>query len=203
MINTMLYQKSAYDSARKISLQKFLCLLIVLYSCTMSKQTLACESQHAHAEARPANANIEAVSVSNAYVRGLPPGQKVTAAFMSLSNTAEQALTLQSVSSPVAEKAERHETSQDGVQMQMRKLSTLSIAAGETVIFEPGGKHIMLMGLQQSLKQGDTVELRLCFVEFCKIIQAPVVSVLNEAKGQHKQNKQKQHQDMLHHHMHH
>ena len=195
----MLYKKSAYNSAKKGILPNFLCYLIIFYGSIISNQVFACDSQHEHAEAVQTNANIKAISVSNAYVRGLPPGQKVTAAFLTLTNTAEQAFTLQSVSSPVAEKSELHETSQDGVQMQMRKLDALPLAAGETLTFEPGGKHIMLMGLQQSLQEGDTVELRLCFAEFCKIVQVPVISVLNEAKGQHKQE---QLQDM-HHHMHH
>ena len=125
------------------------------------------------------------ISISDAYVRGLPPGQKVTAAFFTLSNNSAEDIVLQKVSSPVANSAEVHETSNTGGQMQMRHIKELSIKAGETVMFQSGGKHIMLFGLNKTLTEGEQVALRLCFGDFCRVFEAPVVSVLNEKKVDH------------------
>ena len=47
-----------------------------------------------------------------------------------------------------------HETVMDGDVAKMEHLMGVSIAAGETVTFEPGGKHVMFMGLN-----GDPFEL--------------------------------------------
>ena len=127
----------------------------------------------------------EQLEISKAYVRGLPPGQKTTAAFFTIKNITDNVLTLKKLSTPNAEKAEMHETQEQAGQMQMRKLDALTIKPGETVVFEPNGKHIMLMGLTLPLKEGELITLRLCFGEFCRMLKLPVVSVLNEAPPLH------------------
>ena len=46
--------------------------------------------------------------------------------------------------------------------MQMRELSDgLALPAGKLIELKPGGVHVMLMGLKQPLKTGDTVVLNL------------------------------------------
>jgi copper(I)-binding protein len=67
------------------------------------------------------------------------------------------------VSSPVAEKAELHETIMDQGIIKMREVQGMPIAAGGTVTLAPGGLHIMLMGLKQPLKEGESVSLTLVF----------------------------------------
>jgi copper(I)-binding protein len=49
-------------------------------------------------------------------------------------------------------------------QMRMQELTDgLALPAGETVTFEPGGYHIMLLDLVEPLEVGDTIELTLDF----------------------------------------
>lgn len=47
--------------------------------------------------------------------------------------------------------------------MQMTPIDSLSLAAGESVTFEPGGYHVMLIDLQQNLELGETFEITLHF----------------------------------------
>lgn len=47
--------------------------------------------------------------------------------------------------------------------MQMMPVESLSLAANESVTFEPGGYHVMLIELQQDLELGDTFEITLHF----------------------------------------
>jgi len=47
--------------------------------------------------------------------------------------------------------------------MSMQEVESVAIPAGETVALEPGGYHIMLLGLTEDLVVGDTVEVELSF----------------------------------------
>ena len=70
--------------------------------------------------------------------------------------------TLLSASSDVAEVAELHKTiMQDGA-MQMVQQMNVPVPIGETA-FRPGDLHVMLIGLKNDLKPGDTFTLTLKF----------------------------------------
>lgn len=72
--------------------------------------------------------------------------------------------TLLSASSDVAEAVELHQTQMEGDQMHMQHMAHgISIPAGGPTSFEPGGLHVMLIGLKQDLKAGDTFDLTLAF----------------------------------------
>ncbi|MCS7011768.1 MAG: copper chaperone PCu(A)C [Anaerolineales bacterium] len=70
---------------------------------------------------------------------------------------------LLAASSDVAKAVELHETVMEGDQMKMKHLHQVPIPAGEKTHFQPGGLHVMLIGLQRDLKVGDTFELTLTF----------------------------------------
>lgn len=119
--------------------------------------------------------------VSDAYIRGLPPGQTVTAAFMILSNGLDRDCHLVGASSPLASSAEVHEHSHHGGMMSMRPVDVLTIPAGQNVSLQPGGYHLMLFGLKTSLSDGEQTSITLLF-EDCEQIElsVPVRSVLAE-----------------------
>jgi len=50
-----------------------------------------------------------------------------------------------------------HEMKMENDVMKMRAISRLDLPAGKAVELKPGGYHVMLMGLKQQLKDGDTV----------------------------------------------
>ena len=56
-----------------------------------------------------------------------------------------------------------HTHSHNQGRMQMRKLEALAIGAGATALFEPGGKHLMLLDLAGALVPGDEVTLTFDF----------------------------------------
>ena len=103
------------------------------------------------------------VTVSDAWVRGVVPGQMATGAFMRL--TAKTDLTLVAAASPVAKVVEVHEMKMDGGVMRMGAVDRLPLPAGKPVELKPGGYHVMLMGLTGALKDGDTVPLTLTVVD--------------------------------------
>ena len=100
-----------------------------------------------------------AVTVEAPWVRGTVEGQQASGAFMVLKSTAD--VVVVGVSTPVAGVAEIHEMTLEGGVMKMRAAPRLALPAGEAVELKPGGYHVMLMSLKQSLKKGEFVPITL------------------------------------------
>ncbi|MAK43190.1 MAG: hypothetical protein CMN80_03425 [Spongiibacter sp.] len=127
-----------------------------------------------------------AVELRDPVVRGLPPGQKNTAAFFSVTNPSSQTVTLRAGTSDVAGRVEIHSNSQRNGMMAMRKEDSVAIAPGQTLDFVPGGYHLMLINLKQPLRHGERVHFSLLIDGDVVQVEAPVRSVLNEpASGRH------------------
>jgi periplasmic copper chaperone A len=113
-------------------------------------------------EAASGAPGASAVTVADVLCRPTPNGRQVTGCYMTL--TASTADTLVSVESPVAALAQIHESRTESNMMMMRELEAgLPLPAGETVELKPGGTHIMLMGVAEPLRAGQTVPLTLTF----------------------------------------
>jgi copper(I)-binding protein len=63
----------------------------------------------------------------------------------------------------VSDVAELHTHIKDGEVMRMRQVEDIPVKAGETVVLQPGGLHVMFMGLHEGLKEGQTFPLTLTF----------------------------------------
>ena len=101
------------------------------------------------------------VRITDPWVRGTVAGQTATGAFMQLD--AAGGARLVEARSPVAGTVEIHEMTMIDNVMRMRALPGLSLPPGKPVELKPGGYHLMLMNLKQSVKQGDTVPITLVF----------------------------------------
>ena len=101
------------------------------------------------------------LDVTNAWARATPGKAETGAAYLTIqSPTADRLL---SVFSPVAKKAELHTMSMEGMVMKMRPLAGVDIPAGQPVTLKPGGEHIMLLGLNSPLREGQSFPLSLTF----------------------------------------
>ena len=101
------------------------------------------------------------IEIKAPWVRGTVAGQMATGAFMEV--TSKSGATLVGAASPVAGVTEIHEMKMDGGVMKMRAVARLDLPAGKPVILGPGGYHVMLMNLKQTIKTGDSVPLTLQF----------------------------------------
>src|SRR3546814_9738821 len=63
----------------------------------------------------------------------------------------------------VAERVELHTHTMDGNVMQMRRVEFVEIPAQGEAALQPGGIHIMLIGLKQPLREGERFPLTLTF----------------------------------------
>jgi len=87
-----------------------------------------------------------------------------SAAYMTIMNAGSAGDHLESAASPVANKVELHTHIMDGNIMRMRQVEGgVSVDGKGAAKFEPGGLHVMLFGLKQTLKEGDTFPMTLTF----------------------------------------
>ena len=129
----------------------------------------------------------------NAYVRAMPPGQMVTGAFMVLQNPSDSQQALVRAESDVAKTVELHEHINNNGVMQMRPVKKIEIKANSSTDLKPGGYHVMLIGLKQSLKVGDIVDIKLSFDDgSTQLVHAPVKKI-GESMGMMKDHKGMQH----------
>lgn len=92
------------------------------------------------------------------------------AGYMSLTNHAKTADTLKAVETPAARKVEIHKTTMtNGIMSMKRQDAGLPIGPGETVIFGPGGNHLMLIGMTAATKAGDKLPITLVFASGARI----------------------------------
>ncbi|MBV8506016.1 MAG: copper chaperone PCu(A)C [Alphaproteobacteria bacterium] len=101
------------------------------------------------------------LEVADAWAGATPGKAENGAAYVSI--TSPTADRLVSASTPVAKTAELHTMSMQGMVMKMRPISGVDIPAGQPISLKPGGDHIMLMGLNQPLREGQSFPLTLNF----------------------------------------
>ena len=97
--------------------------------------------------------------ISDAWVRATPPGKMMTAGYASLENVSTDVITITEVSAEIAGHTSLHETRIERDRSTMRPVAQLSIEAGERVSLKPGGLHIMLMKLSESLTDGQSIDI--------------------------------------------
>lgn len=120
----------------------------------------------------------DVISVSGAYARAVPPGQPNSASFMTLKNSTDQAIALVAAKSPAAKVVELHTHTMEGGMMRMRKVEEIDIPANGEAKLQPGGDHVMLIGLVEDLKPGAEISVTLVFGDGSeKEIKAPVEKV--------------------------
>jgi len=84
------------------------------------------------------------------------------AAFLTVHNSGA-ADRLLAAAGEVAERVEIHSHQMEGDVMKMRQVEAVEVPAGGTAELQPGSYHLMLIGLDEPLKEGDRFPLTLTF----------------------------------------
>ena len=92
--------------------------------------------------------------LKNAWVREAPPMVKNLAGYAEFKNIGNEVIFIVSAFSPLFKKVSIHETSMHDGMMHMAHLMQLRLPPGESVNFEPGGKHLMLFKPERRIKAG-------------------------------------------------
>lgn len=116
------------------------------------------DAHHGHAMAA---ARAGDITIEQPFARATPA--KVGGVFLVLKNGGGTADRLVKAASPVAGNVELHTHIKDGDAMRMRAVENIPVPANGQTALEPGGYHIMLIGLKQPLKEGGSIPLTLTF----------------------------------------
>jgi copper(I)-binding protein len=104
------------------------------------------------------------LEIDHPWARQTAPSQANGSAYFTIHNRGNEPDRLVGVQSGIADTAELHSNTMDaqGV-MRMRPLDAIEVPAGGEAALEPGGNHVMLMGLKHPLDVGTTFPLTLVF----------------------------------------
>jgi len=116
-----------------------------------------------------------AVVTSEAWVRQVPPAARMTAGYLKVRNTGTEPVVLVGAESPLFNAVEIHGTVTVDGMARMRQQESVTIPPGETVSFEPGGLHLMLMQAVEQIPAQGQIPLRLLLADGDSIeIVAPI-----------------------------
>lgn len=96
------------------------------------------------------------MTFENAWIRPPVGGQTIAAGYCDIVNDSEDDMVLTEFADAAGERRiEIHETTEQDGMVRMRPLSQLTVAAGETLSLRPGGKHLMLFGMDSEVQALD------------------------------------------------
>jgi copper(I)-binding protein len=136
---------AAENTIRQLLMKKLLRLGLIMALCAVSV-----------AKASP-------FMVHDVFARATVPGQSDGAAYLTIMNHGDQPDRLLEASSNAAQAVELHSTHTLNGVAHMQRETTLEIPVHGRLAFQPGGYHLMLVGLKAPLKAGDTIKLGLRF----------------------------------------
>lgn len=105
------------------------------------------------------------LSVESPMIPLAPPNAKVHVAYMTITNEGDTPKALIGVSAEGYAMAHIHKTEVTNDVVSMSAVDLIEIAPGQSVAFEAGGLHLMLMKPGAPLSEGDTVGLTLQFAD--------------------------------------
>lgn len=162
-------------------------LVVFCVAMLLSQVILACGPVADHAVptrtiARELDAHsitVGDVTLTRIMARPSPLSDGNSAVYFVIGNGGDSALHLLQVDSPAATAVQLHESLNDnGVMRMEHRPEGFVIAAGEQLTLKPGGKHVMLMGLFETLEPGDRISVTLSFTGLDPIsLSVPVMEI--------------------------
>ena len=129
-----------------------------------------------------------AIHIEHPWARASLGMAKAGAAYMVLTNEGSVADRLISASSDVAETVELHTHMMDDGVMRMRQVEAIDVDPGTPSVLEPGGLHVMLIGLKQQLVAGESFPMTLTFEQAGEVTVEVAVEAMGSNMGGHDHN---------------
>lgn len=139
--------------------------------------------------------------VDNAKANASIPGMDNSTGYLDLTNTSDKDIVITGVESDVAKATELHTMSMKNDKMVMRQIKKIIVPAGQTLEMQ-GKYHIMFIGLDKPLKEGQTAKVKLILDNGSShTVDFPVVDMKNMHEHKH-DTKKMEHHHHEHHHTH-
>lgn len=105
----------------------------------------------------------QSIGVDGAWTRATPPGAANSATYVTLSNSGSEDREVVAARTDAAKKVELHTVLEEDGLMKMRQVTGIQVPAGGTVALKPGGYHIMMLGIHEQLREGESVDIEIEF----------------------------------------
>jgi copper(I)-binding protein len=103
------------------------------------------------------------IKVEGAWMRAVPPAVFDTAIYFTITNLGKEKVALTGGKTPIADSVEPMITTKSGEgasqKLGMEAVDSLEIPPGGKLVLEPGGNHLMVMGLKKHPAEGEKVNL--------------------------------------------
>lgn len=129
--------------------------------------------------------DVGTIHISQPWARATPKGAAAGAGYMTITNKGTAPDRLNCVSDDASKDCQVHSMVMEGGVMKMRPVQGgLEIKPGETVTLQPGGYHVMFVGLTHPLVQGQTVKAKLKFDHAGTVdVEYPIAGIGAPAPG--------------------
>jgi copper(I)-binding protein len=101
------------------------------------------------------------IKVEGAWMRAVPSSVSDTAVYLTIVNSGASTLRLVGASTPIADSVDPMITTKSGEganqRLGMEAVEALEIPAGGKLVLEPGGNHLMVMGLKKHPAEGEKI----------------------------------------------
>lgn len=112
---------------------------------------------------QPAFAGSAEIQITRAWSRASVGSGGNGVVYLTIENTGTQIERVVSVATPIAKHASLHKTVEEDGMVRMLPVPNLEIAPTSWIVFEPGGLHVMLMGLRAPIEAGSRFPLTVRF----------------------------------------
>ena len=113
---------------------------------------------------------VGSITVFNPWARATPGPAKAGAGYLGIKNAGSSADRLIKAESNLSKRTEIHTHIMDGGVMKMVHVEEgVEVPAGKEVMFEPGGLHVMFMGLKAPFKEDQSLPVTLTFEKAGKV----------------------------------
>jgi periplasmic copper chaperone A len=102
------------------------------------------------------------ITVKNIWIRPAPETFN-TAIYCTIVNNGNKPDTLYKVTSPISDEVQIHETYKKDDMMGMREVKNLVVLPHDSLVFKPGGYHIMVINLKENVVVNNFKEATLFF----------------------------------------
>ena len=141
--------------------------------------------------ANAAENNNNHLIINDVWSRATPAANGVV--YLNIFNQGKKNDRLISVETEIAKRAEFHTHLLKNGIMSMEKIKGIEVNMGEPTVLQPGGSHIMLIGLKKSLREGAIFQITLTFENAGKRLQNVLVQKAGSMERMRKHHKPKSH----------
>lgn len=139
------------------------------------------------AAALPLVAGESTIVISDPFARETPPNAQVGGVYFTIENHgASNRLVGARSDAADAVQIHTHSKGEAGIMRMRRVEGGVTLGMHEAVTFQPGGLHVMLMGLEKPLKKGESLDITLDFEDGSAIdVTVPITSISASGAEKH------------------